>query len=165
MEELAAALRAAVARALPGVAAQVEQWLRDSQRNLALYSNGGGNVTPNQSATWQGWAGSIWDFARLAADSGAGGLRVHQLPRSIQDWTLLWDWTRDQWQELSDRTKPGRDLRQGDTVWGVALAVGAKVSFPLSTRELKGRYDRLWATTPVGQWDATLRNARHQVGL
>ena len=165
VEEAARNLRAAVARALPGVVAQVEQWLRDNQRNLAIYSNGGGDVTPNQSATWKGWAGEVWDFARLTADAGGGGgQRVHQLPRAVQEWALLWDWTAEQWHELSDHTKPGRELRDGDTLWGVALKIGAKVSIPLSTRELKDRYDRLWASTPVGQMETAIRNARSQVG-
>lgn len=60
-----------------------ERTWRRANGTLRSTATAAANVTPNQSATWEGWAGSIWDFARLAADSGAGGLRVHQLPRAV----------------------------------------------------------------------------------
>ena len=138
----AANLGEVVTEVLPMVTKQVEQWLRDNQQNLARFSLGGGNITPNQAAEWESWAAEVFRFAERQADAGGGG-RVHELQAPARTWLLLWEWTPAQWAELSDKTKPGRDLKRGDTFFGVALAIGAKVSFARSVSELKGRYNEL----------------------
>lgn len=90
VSQTGANLKRAVLAALPGVVAQAEQWLRDNQRDLARYSNGGGDVTPIESVTWRGWDQAVRRFAERLADFGGGG-RVAELPYAAQVWALLWD--------------------------------------------------------------------------
>lgn len=142
VEQATNQLRAAVARALPGVVAQVEQWLRNNQHDLARYSEGGGDITPNQAARWQGLSRSVRGFAERVAESGSGG-RIADLQYAAEAWLLMWDWTPQQWLALSERTRPGRELRPGDTFYGVAEEIGATVKIPLSVMEIKQRHAAL----------------------
>lgn len=135
-------LKSAVARALPLVVPQVEQWLVENQHNLARYTAGGGDITPNQRTQWESEANSMWRFAEDQAEvSGGGRILDHQ--HAAQQWLVVWDWTPAQWHELGEATRPGRELRPGDTAYGVALKIGAKVAFVRSVRELIDRYKRL----------------------
>ena len=131
-------LRSVLAEALPGVVAQVEQWLRDHQAELVTYANGGGDITPNQAAHWQGLSRLLWTFATGVAESGGGG-RIADLPYAAEAWLSLWDWTPQQWHQLSDHTRPGKELRPGDSYYAVALKLGATVKIPLSVMEMKHR--------------------------
>jgi len=135
-------LKSAVARALPLVVPQVEQWLVENQRNLARYTVGGGDITPNQRAQWESEGNSMWRFAEDQAEVSGGG-RIFDHPYAAQQWLVVWDWTPAQWFELGEVTRPGRELRPGDTAYGVALKIGAKVAFVRSVRELIDRYKRL----------------------
>jgi hypothetical protein len=135
-------LKGAASRALSEVVPQVEQWLVENQRNLARYTSGSGDVTPNQKGNWEWWGSQVYRFASDQAEAAGGG-RVADAAYAAEAWLLLWEWTPAQWAELSDLTRPGRELRPGNTHWGVALTVGAKVRFARSVTELKNRYNRL----------------------